>query len=222
VARVTLTFDNGPTTDVTPFVLRTLAERNLTAYFCVVGGQLLRGREQVDVASEALAAGHKMVNHSLTHGISLGDDTSGEHARQEIGEMDHFMGEVLGDWGEKLFRPFGRGGLLGPHVFSHKALLELGALGYSVLLWNNVPRDWAEPVAWVETALARLADQSHSVVVLHDLNTGAMEALPRFLDRLLADGHICTCDLPDDCIPMRSGVMAWPEEKLAHLVRADH
>ncbi|NKC00820.1 MAG: serine hydrolase [Pseudomonadales bacterium] len=221
MAEVTLTFDNGPTTDVTPVVLQELAARELNAYFCVVGRQLQRGQEHVDVVRETLAAGHVVVNHSLTHGVALGDDTSGEHAFQEIVEMDRVMGECLGDWGEKLFRPFGRGGSLGPHVFSQNALSELGALDYSVLLWNNVPRDWEEPVGWVKTALADIAGQSHSVVVLHDLNTGAMKELPRFLDTLLAEGHTFTCELPDECVPMRSGVAAWPEEQLADLVQAD-
>lgn len=63
---VTLTFDNGPTVETTPAVLQQLADRHLTAYFCVVGTQLEAGREQVDIAKETLARGHYLVNHSLT------------------------------------------------------------------------------------------------------------------------------------------------------------
>ena len=40
--RLTLTFDNGPSTEVTPFVLDELAARDLAAYFFVVGRQLRR------------------------------------------------------------------------------------------------------------------------------------------------------------------------------------
>ena len=72
--RITLTFDNGPTPSVTPGVLGELASRGLSAYFCLVGRQLQKGQEQVDIALEALSSGHRLVNHSLTHGVALGDD----------------------------------------------------------------------------------------------------------------------------------------------------
>jgi peptidoglycan/xylan/chitin deacetylase (PgdA/CDA1 family) len=219
MSSVTLTFDNGPTTDVTPFVLQELAKRELIAYFCLVGRQLQRGQEQVDVAREALSAGHILVNHSLTHGVALGDDVSPEHAEQEVVEMDRLMDQSLGDWGDRIFRPFGRGGLLGPHVFSQPALDELSRLNYSILLWNSVPRDWEDISGWVKTALADIERQEHTVVVLHDLNTGAMNELPRFLDALLTSNHTVTCDLPKDCVPMQNGDISWPGAQLEPLLQ---
>ena len=96
--RVTLTFDNGPSADVTPFVLDQLAERGLPAWFCVVGSQLKRAGGS-ELALRALDEGHLLANHSLTHGVPLGDDPTEEHAAREVAEMHDLMEQTLGDWG---------------------------------------------------------------------------------------------------------------------------
>ena len=209
MSRITLTFDNGPTPSVTPGVLGELANRGLSAYFCLVGRQLEKGQEQVDIALETLSTGHRLVNHSLTHGVALGDDPSPEHAHKEVEEMDRLMAKKLGIWGDAWFRPFGRGGEIGPHIFSEAAIQALAEKSYSVLLWNSVPRDWEQPQTWVDRALEDVARQDHTVVVMHDLPTGAMAALPRFLDAIQMAGHEVTMELPDDCVPIRSGKINW-------------
>lgn len=215
---VTLTFDNGPTAETTPAVLEHLHARNLTAYFCIVGLQLQASTAQVDIAKETLSRDHILVNHSFTHGRALGDDPSAAHAAREVTEMDALLGAEIGDWGPRWFRPFGRGGDLGQHIFSPPAVQALQALGYSVLLWNSVPRDWVDPVGWAETALRTINSQEHTVLVLHDLDTGAMEHLPMFLDALLAQGHTITTELPIDCVPMMSGEKTWSDRKFDELV----
>ena len=225
MSEVTLSFDNGPSPQVTPKVLAELSERGLSAYFCLVGTQLARGQEQVDIAKATLQAGHVLVNHSLTHKIPLGDEVSAFHCAQEIGAMDRVMNETLGHWasdatGDKWFRPFGRGGLLGPHIFSEAALCEFERSDYSVLLWNSVPRDWENTQGWVEVALLQIARQTHTVLVLHDLPTGAMTHLPRFLDAVHEAGHEFTLALPDDAVPIKRGQAVWSRERLAALVRS--
>ena len=215
--RVTLTFDNGPSADTTPFVLDELKQRNMAAHFCLVGSQLLAANEHADIAKEAFGLGHRLVNHSLSHSIALGDKPTERHARQEVFEMHQLMKEKLADWGAKWFRPFGRGGQVGPHLFSESALDQLCVLEYSVLLWNCVPRDWLDTEGWVETALGQIGQSDHAVVVLHDLATGAMKHLPRFLDHLLRSEVELTLDLPDDCILLNEGAFAIPVAEMNKL-----
>jgi peptidoglycan/xylan/chitin deacetylase (PgdA/CDA1 family) len=215
---VTLTFDNGPSVDTTPFVLEQLKARGLTAYFCLVGAQLVKGAEQVDIAKETLTQGHNLVNHSLTHSVALGDDPSIGHATREIAKTHSLLCDRLGEWGEHWFRPFGRGGEMGRHLLSTAALQELEALDYSLLLWNSVPRDWEDTKGWVDTALKEIDERQHTVVVLHDLNTGAMDHLGQFLDTLLERGDVVTMDLPGDCVPMRNGKRVWKESEFDGLV----
>ena len=182
---VTLTFDNGPCPRTTPGVLRQVSERNLSAYFCLVGSQLRKGEEQIDIARESLTLGHTLVNHSSTHGIALGDEPLQSHAGREIADNHQRMGDKLGDWGAPWFRPFGRGGQLGHHLLSESAVAHLESLGYSVLIWNSVPRDWEDVGGWVYTALQQSSSHRHTVVVLHDLATGAMNHLGAFRDASL-------------------------------------
>ena len=210
---VTLTFDNGPTVDTTPRVLEELRCRDLTAYFCLVGKQLLKGQEQIDIASEAKRRGHILVNHSLTHGTALGDDVSAEHARQEIVEAHTVLTQTIPEWNSTLFRPFGRGGDIGPHLLSQHSLDHFRDLNYSVLLWNSVPRDWEDIDGWVDTALTQITQQTHTVIVLHDLNTGAMEHLGRFLDAVLTQ-HETTMQLPEDCVPIKDGNIVWENSRI--------
>ena len=214
--RVTLTFDNGPTAIVTPFVLDQLRQRGLVAQFCIVGDQLTAAGG-VELILRELEEGHRIINHSLSHGIALGDDPTSEHAAREIVEMHDLMNETLGDWGDNWFRPVGRGGQLGSHIFSKASLDQLVNLRYSVLLWNSVPRDWEDPEGWVETALSDVDKSNHTVVVLHDLPTGAMRHLPRFLDELGRREIVVTAQTPTDCTPLRDGVVTWDLAALQRL-----
>jgi peptidoglycan/xylan/chitin deacetylase (PgdA/CDA1 family) len=203
--KLTLTFDNGPDASTTPKVLDTLAERGLPATFFVVGEQIRRtgGRE---LAARAHAAGHAIGNHSMTHRIPLGEmgDPAAEVA--EISDAE----DLIGDLNEgRLFRPFGGGGRLGAHLLSPAAVTALSGGGYTVVLWNSLPHDWDDPQTWARRALDDLLVNEWTVVVLHDLPTGAMDLLPTFLDRVLDDGVEVVRDFPHDCVPIRAGVAQW-------------
>ena len=204
--KVTLSFDNGPTASVTPYVLETLKARNLAAYFCVVGSQLQVDSDNPALCLQALSDGHRLVNHSLTHMTPLGEQATSEHAQAEIGEMHALMHSLLGDWGEPWFRPFGREGRLGTHVFSRPALELFRELNYSVMLWNSVPRDWVDIDGWVARALEDVEQHDHTLLVLHDIDSGAMRHLPMFLDKLRDDEVQFTLALPEQCVPVRCGV----------------
>ena len=216
--KVTLSFDNGPTPEVTPFVLRMLDDRALRAYFCVVGTQLQSNDANPALCREALGLGHVLVNHSLTHETPLGERPTTAHARSEIRDMHDLMRDLIGDWGEPRFRPFGREGALGTHVFSQAALDELRDLNYSVVMWNSVPRDGVDSDGWVARALEDISAKQHTLLVLHDIDSGAMKHLPAFLDELLDHDITVTLELPDTCVPMRNGLAN--QECLTGLVNA--
>jgi hypothetical protein len=88
---------------------------------------------------------------------------------------------------------------------SPDAVAHLEAGGYSCVLWNSVPRDWEDPDAWIDRALIDVDRQDWSVIVLHDLPTGAMDRLPRLLDELDRRDAEIVQDFPDDCVPIRNG-----------------
>lgn len=213
---VTLTFDNGPYPDVTPGVLDVLRAHGIAATFFVIGRLL---KEHTDLARRALAEGHRLGNHTWSHEVALGTLHDPERTRQEV-LAPHDLLTPLTD--ERLFRPLGgrgsSGGSLGAHLLSPLTVELLLLHQYSVILWNAVPRDWEQPEAWVETAWGQCAEQEHSLVVLHDMPTGAMQHLERFIIGARERGFVFSQEFPESCIPMANG---RPKPELQHFIRAE-
>ena len=59
-----LTFDDGPTPKVTPFILNTLKEEKVKATFFLVGEQI---EQQPDLYNKIISDGHVIANHSYSH-----------------------------------------------------------------------------------------------------------------------------------------------------------
>lgn len=59
-----LTFDDGPTPHVTPFVLNTLSDFNAKATFFCIGDSV---QKHPDIFSDIKAAGHAIGNHTFNH-----------------------------------------------------------------------------------------------------------------------------------------------------------
>jgi peptidoglycan/xylan/chitin deacetylase (PgdA/CDA1 family) len=208
--KVTLSFDNGPS-ETTESVLDTLASRQAHGTFFIVGRQLERPGAR-DLAARAAAEGHWIGNHTMTHSAAFGAHDDPDAADREIGATQDLIGELAHP--DRLFRPFGQGGILDDKLLSPSAVQYLQEGGYTCVLWSSVPHDWDQPDSWVERALADAAAQDWAVVVLHDLPTGAMRHLPEFLDRLADAGGEVVQEFPDGCVPIRRGTLRAPLEHL--------
>lgn len=199
---VTLTFDNGPEPGVTEQVLAVLKQANVTATFFVLGSKLadpVRRR----LAQQAHAEGHWIGNHTMTHRTPLGTVAEPGVARTEILDTEALIGALAHP--DRLFRPFGGGGELGPHLLNQEALEVLTAGKMTCVLWNAVPRDWADPDGWAEVALEQCLAHRHTLLVLHDLPTGAMRHLGVFIASVLQHGGVFRQDFPPECVPIRRG-----------------
>lgn len=214
MARLTLTFDNGPTPGVTDGVLDVLAERDLKVSFFVVGRRLARPEARA-LAERAGVEGHWIGNHTMTHTLPFGDiadsevlDDELEGAQRELGSLGH---------PDRLFRPYGQGGVLDDRLLSPAAVERLCAGGYTVVLWNHVPRDWEDVDGWPEVVRAELERTDWVVAVVHDVPSGAMDHLPRLLDGLALDGVELVQDFPASVVPIRRGTVVG---ELSGLVRS--
>jgi len=199
---VALSFDNGPDPAVTPIVLDVLARRGVKASFFVLG-KCLASPERMKLAQRAAAEGHRIGNHSYTHRIPLGDDPAADAVDSEIAKTEQLLGALAGN--PKLFRPFGRGGKIGPHLLSRAAVAHLVANRYTCVLWNCVPEDWIDQDAWVERALRDASTRPHTLVVMHDILPRAMSHLDRFIGALEDAGHHLTPEFPVECVPIERG-----------------
>lgn len=200
---VTLSFDNGPEPGVTPGVLDVLRAHGLRASFFVLGHKLAAHRA---LAERARDEGHWIGNHSWSHRRPLGEALPGEaegEAEAEIGRTQDLLGPLAHP--DRLFRPQGGGGALGPHLLSGAALRHLQRGGHSLVLWNAVPGDFRDPEGWVARALALCDAQEETLLVLHDLPNGAMRHLDRFLGLLRDRGTAFRQDFPESCVPLWRG-----------------
>jgi peptidoglycan/xylan/chitin deacetylase (PgdA/CDA1 family) len=207
VPKVTLTFDNGPDPNITPQVLDTLATYHLRATFFVIGQKLAQPGNW-EIAARTVELGHWLGNHTFTHTTPLGNSREPTIVEVEIGQTQKLIGSLAHP--DKLFRPFGGGGAIGPHLLSRGCYEFLRVGGYTRVLWNSVPRDWEDPAGWVERALADCQTKAWTLLVLHDIDTGAMKYLDGFIQSLLAQGSEIVQDFPPDCVPLRRGEVIGP------------
>ncbi len=204
---LTLSFDNGPEPAVTPTVLDELSRRNIKTTFFVIGQKLVQP-ESRKLAERAQDEGHWIGNHSWTHSVPLGQQEGPDVAEREIGRTQDAMTGLIHP--HRYFRPFGGGGNLDRRLMSGPVLEYLKRGGYTCVLWNSIPRDWADPEGWVDTALSHCRAQAWTLMVIHDLPTGAMAHLPRFLDKVGEAGGRIRQDFPPDCVPIVDGKVVRP------------
>jgi len=201
---LTLSFDNGPTADVTPLVLDVLARRGVRSTFFVIGERLARNRA---LAERAHAEGHWIGNHTWSHSLPFGL-MDVDAAKREFDLTQDTIGSLAHP--HRLFRPYGQGGNLDHRLLSRPVIAHLGDERATIVLWSALPRDWQDPDGWVERALDQVAARPWSLMVLHDLPTGAMRHLDRFLGLVGERGGRVRQEFPPDCLPMIEGRLVQP------------
>ncbi len=213
--RLTLTFDNGPFPEVTDHVLDVLAERAIKTTFFVCGKDISTPPQR-ELLKRAQQAGHRIGNHTFSHGVQLGSTDDTDAPQAEIARAQEALGELADE--DRLFRPSGGGGVIGPRLLSHRAVEHLCDGKYTCVLWNSVPRDWENPKVWPERAMEDVDRLDWTLVVLHDVPTGAMKKLEHFLDLAAGAGVEILQSFPADCVPIRRGEIVGP---IDHIVAKD-
>ena len=188
--RLYLTFDDGPIPEETPWVLEQLAAYQAPATFFCVGDNLAR---HPGVARAALAAGHRLGNHTQHHRSAWSTPRAAYLAgvaecQQQLASLASGLaapapaaaGNVAGAAAapRPLFRPpYGR--LTWP-------LLRQLRPQYRVIMWSLLTRDYdasLPPERALRLALA--ATRPGDIIVLHD-SRKASRSLRFLLPRLLA------------------------------------
>ena len=191
---VYLTFDDGPIPEETPWVLEQLALFNAKATFFCVGENVVRYPE---IARAALAAGHRLGNHTHHHRSSWA--TARPAYLADAAECQAHLDELLSSAPEKrepaiplpasrsllpLFRPpYGR--LTWP-------LLPVLRRDFRVVMWSVLTRDY-DPGLSPESCLRFALDaiRAGDVVVFHDSRKASARlrfVLPRVLAHLAGQG----------------------------------
>jgi len=145
-----LTFDDGPTPEVTDWVLDTLAHYKAKATFFCLGRNV---DHYPEIYSRILAEGHAVGNHTYSH--LNGWRVSNKEYVDDVELASQFIDS-------KLMRPpYGR--------FTKKQILPLRAQGYRMILWDVMPEDYNHRVAPTDCYNCILRyTTSGSIVTFHD------------------------------------------------------
>ena len=203
---LTLSFDNGPTPDVTPLVLDVLARRGVKSTFFVIGEKIVQPQNRA-LAERAHAEGHWIGNHTWSHSLPFGL-MDAEAATSEFDRTQAAIGPLMHR--HRFFRPYGQGGNLDNRLLSRAVVIHLASQHATIVLWSALPRDWQDADGWVERALGQMTAQPWSLMVLHDIPGGAMRHLDRFLGLVADRGGRIRQDFPPACLPMIDGKMTFP------------
>jgi peptidoglycan/xylan/chitin deacetylase (PgdA/CDA1 family) len=154
---VALTFDDGPSTDVTPKLLDLLTERHVPATFFVVGQRVASAKS---VVLSAYNRGFVIGNHSYAHESlpSLSDDA----IRSTLRRTDDAL-RSAGVTPSNLMRP--------PYGATSTRVNDVvKGMGLTSVLWDVDTRNWESGTASDITArtLAALRPGGRNIVLLHD------------------------------------------------------
>ena len=205
--RLTLSFDNGPFPEVTDHVLGVLSEREIKTTFFVCGKDVSTQHQRA-LVKKAKQAGHRIGNHTFSHAVELGATDDPDAPRSEIALAQEALGGLAEE--DRLFRPSGGGGVIGPRLLSRRAVEHLCDGKYTCVLWNSVPRDWENPEGWPDRAMEDVERLDWTLLVLHDVPTGAMKKLEHFLDMTAGAGVEIVQSFPADCVPISRGEIVGP------------
>ena len=174
-----LTFDDGPVTGPTEFVLDELSRTATPATFFCIGDNI---RKHPQVFSRLCANGHTVGNHTTSH--LNGWKTPADKYVTNVREFDSIAADAGYQKKTALFRPpYGR--ITGKQI---KALS-----GYRIVMWTVLSRDYDRHLS-PEQCLRRTIDAcgQGSIIVFHDSYKSRrnMEyALPRLIDHFGGKGY---------------------------------
>jgi peptidoglycan/xylan/chitin deacetylase (PgdA/CDA1 family) len=183
--RVALTFDDGPSPQLTPYILDVLAAKRVPATFFLQGDH---SAANPDLVRRLHAEGHVVANHAWDH--PWFPDLTPQEAEFEIERTNQVLTELTGAR-PTLFRyPFGQ-----PSPAGDAALARLGMSGGVHWKWSSTkPGDFQCPGAdaLVDYVLTEAVDQA--MILLHDAGDvvgcppAQLDYLPRAIDALRARG----------------------------------
>ncbi len=175
-----LTFDDGPTPEITEWVLDMLNRYNAKATFFCIGNNI---EKHPEIFESILKKEHAIGNHTYNH-------LKGWKHKTKAYINDVILTDELikskNSESENLFRPpYGK--------FKTKQSKQIQELGYKVVMWDILSYDWDKSVS-EETCLKNIisAAKEGSIVVFHDsvkASRNLKYALPKVLDYYSEKGY---------------------------------
>lgn len=185
-----LTFDDGPSTTVTPKILKILKDNNIKATFFIVGDKLEENSETKNILLDIYKQGHAIANHTYTHNYSKLYPQGKIDANTFMGELEQTndaIKKVLGDkFNTRVVRfPGGHASWGGREEIDNK----LEEKKYKYIDWNALIGDAEGSRKTKEQLLNRYHEtfvgQEKLVLLMHD--TYSKESTAEVLQDIITD-----------------------------------
>ncbi len=177
---IALTFDDGPSPDITPEILDILKEHKIKATFFVIGNNL---KNFPELGKRLVAEGNAIGNHTWHHWRRLMNDFTATH---EIEDTATLIYETTGVK-TSLFRP--------PNGFLYNGLVDYAQKRKdAVILWSVDSDDWRGQKVSVDHIVDKVLDnvQPGTIILMHDGGgdrSHTVQALPKIIEEITQRGY---------------------------------
>ena len=172
---VYLTFDDGPISESTPFILQTLRNYGVKATFFMVGDNV---RKHPELYQQIISEGHQVGNHTHNHISGF---------RHSLHEYSYNVEKANAYIHSHLFRP--------PHGWIRPVQYALLTRHkrYKMVMWDVVTRDYSKWMTADDVVNnVRRYTRNGSIITFHDSLKSIEKlktALPRSIEWLLEQGY---------------------------------
>jgi len=177
--KIYLTFDDGPTPEITEWILSTLKENNIKATFFCIGKNI---ENNLEIFNKIIAEGHSVGNHTFNHLNGWKTNTKEYLKNIELCEI-----AIQKTKKNKLFRP-----PYGKITLKQSKLVR--KLGYKIIMWDVLSADFDQTISpdkCLENAIQKVT--SGSIIVFHDsvkASVNLKHALPRAIAHYKEKGFV--------------------------------
>ena len=179
--KIYLTFDDGPTPEITEWVLSQLKQFNAKATFFCIGDNV---RKYPEIFEKVINEEHIIGNHTFNHLNGWKTPTADYTENAKLYEVEHCK---LNTKNSTLFRPpYGK-------IKSSQSKI-LRKLGYKIIMWDIISYDFdatIPPEECISNVIKNV--KSGSVIVFHDSKKAFKnleQTLPVILEELKAKGFV--------------------------------
>ncbi|MEL1239580.1 polysaccharide deacetylase family protein [Flavobacterium flavipallidum] len=182
--KVYLTFDDGPTPEITEWVLTELEKYNAKATFFCIGKNIT---EHPEIFNKIIKNGHAIGNHTNNH--LNGWKTTTKEFLENIEACETAISNLKSQFSilqSKIFRPpYGK--------IKPDQAKKLRHLGYKIIMWDVLSADFDTNIT-KEECLANVINntQSGSIIVFHDSEKAFKNleyTLPQVLQHLAQNNY---------------------------------
>ncbi len=155
---VYLTFDDGPTPQVTEWVLSILKQHNIKATFFCIGNNI---EKHPEIFKKVIKEGHTVANHTFNH-VNGWKTDSKIYLDNFIACEDSIIKHSDGNGTKKLFRPpYGK--------IKRRQATTIRNMGYKIIMWDVLSADFDKSIT-PQRCLQNVTKNTRegSVIIFHD------------------------------------------------------